>query len=122
MKQYSYMIQIGMWPHSISFACVSAPEYKTSDDAEMAAFDYLVSRGYDPNKISTKWIHTRSHRLPQRAQREVSAKSPYPYFYRLKRALEIMGKARDRARDSMPVTMCGNHKHKFCILTTREVN
>jgi len=125
MKQYSYFIQIGTWPHNVTFACASEPIYHTADEASVAAFDYLTKvRGIDPGEVSTKWIHTRSVKLPKAVRNihDLMRYRPLTGIARAEQAVILANKRRDRARDNMPTTMCGKKRHQFTIMTTREVD
>lgn len=61
MKLFRFRIQVGNYPN-ISHYCASPAVYWTRDQAEVAAFDYLLSLGYEATKISRKWIHTNQER------------------------------------------------------------
>ena len=115
MSQYRYYIQIGNHPH-ISFFSASAPIFPTSDAASVAAFDYLVRKGYKPTEISTKWIHTRKERLARKVHK-VRKHTAGVFVERVRRHLELTGKPRDRARDTMPATMCGKKRQYFAMFT-----
>ena len=108
-KLFRFRIQIGNYPH-ISFYHAGAAVYQTRDEAEVAAFDFLVNRGYNPNIISRKWIHTNQEIVPRKARRMRHRDCVLAN-------VTLRPARRDLARDTMPVTMCGKKRHTFGIFT-----